>query len=261
MYKGIIYCYTCVINNKKYIGQTMYEKTRRSAFFVSERYSTNKTAKKLNKFDAARKKYGIDNFVYEILEEFSSNDKKSVIEWMDDREIYFIALYNTYKTGYNSTKGGHKGWKGTNNSPRNTGKKMSKLTKEKCTFKGHHHTEENRKGISQRAKERYKDKTKHPMYGKHHSEESKRKNSESRKGKVMGKDNPNSKSVSCFTKEGDFVKTFDSVGEAIRWLNSEKGLNISPTQGSISRCCNGIYKSAHGYVWKYNINGQTSEQN
>ena len=118
-------------------------------------------------------------------------------------------------------------------------------TKKKISesHKGKKCSEETKKKMSESQKG-----GKNHMYGKHHSEESKRKNSESRKGKVMGKDNPNSKSVSCFTKEGDFVKTFDSVGEAIRWLNSEKGLNISPTQGSISRCCNGIYKSAHGYV-------------
>ena len=38
--------------------------------------------------------------------------------------------------------------------------------------------------ISNSAKERYKDKTKHPMYGKKQSNESKRKNSESHKGRA-----------------------------------------------------------------------------
>ena len=40
------------------------------------------------------------------------------------------------------------------------------------------------KKISNSAKERYKDKTKHPMYGKKQSNESKRKNSESHKGRA-----------------------------------------------------------------------------
>lgn len=48
-------------------------------------------------------------------------------------------------------------------------------------------SDETRKKISQKAKERYTDKTKNPMYGRHHSEESKRKMRELKVGYL----NPN----------------------------------------------------------------------
>ena len=82
------------------------------------------------------------------------------------------------------------------------GRPMSELTKQNLTFKGHKHSEETKQILSDKAKERYKDPTKHPMFGKHHSEESKRKNSESRKGKCVGIENVKSKAILCFTKSG-----------------------------------------------------------
>ena len=48
----------------------------------------------------AIQKYGIDAFTYEILEECT-------LEQLDEREIYWIAFYNTYKGfGYNCNEGG-----------------------------------------------------------------------------------------------------------------------------------------------------------
>lgn len=47
----------------------------------------------------AIKKYGKENFSIKELE------KCSIAE-LDEREIYYISLYNSYYKGYNSTKGG-----------------------------------------------------------------------------------------------------------------------------------------------------------
>ena len=44
-------------------------------------------------------KYGIDNFTFEILEECKVSE-------LDDKEKYYIQLYDTYKNGYNMTTGG-----------------------------------------------------------------------------------------------------------------------------------------------------------
>ena len=54
-----------------------------------------------------------------------------------------------------------------------------------------------------------------------------------------------SKKVSQFTKEGDFIKTFDSLTIA----SQETGTNIS----CISRCAlgNPKNKTANGFVWKF----------
>ena len=52
-----------------------------------------------------------------------------------------------------------------------------------------------------------------------------------------------SKKILQFTKSGKFIKEWPSLSEASRHLK----INC----GNICRCCNGIRKSACGYVWKY----------
>lgn len=44
-------------------------------------------------------KYGIENFHIELIEECSINE-------VNEREIYWIERYNSFKEGYNATKGG-----------------------------------------------------------------------------------------------------------------------------------------------------------
>ena len=52
-----------------------------------------------------------------------------------------------------------------------------------------------------------------------------------------------SKKILQFTKSGEFIREWPSMREA------ERELGIA--RSSISCCCNGIRKSAGGYVWKY----------
>ncbi len=52
-----------------------------------------------------------------------------------------------------------------------------------------------------------------------------------------------SKSVSQFTLDGEFIKTYPSASEAGR----EMGIN----DVSIRYCCNGKHKTAGGYIWKH----------
>ena len=46
------------------------------------------------------RKYGIENFTFSVIEECSQ-------EQLNEREIYWIEYYDTYKNGYNSTLGGY----------------------------------------------------------------------------------------------------------------------------------------------------------
>lgn len=94
--KGVIYCYHCIPTGKKYIGKTKNEKIRKR----SHRYKAKKGIK--NNFYNAIRKYGWENFVYGVIEEFD-------ILLLDEKEIYYINFYDTYNTGYNSTKGGEGG--------------------------------------------------------------------------------------------------------------------------------------------------------
>lgn len=54
-----------------------------------------------------------------------------------------------------------------------------------------------------------------------------------------------SKKVSQYDKDGEFLRSFNSVKEAEEYLGYEKG------RTKISECCNGKRKSCLGYIWKY----------
>jgi hypothetical protein len=67
--------------------------------------------------------------------------------------------------------------------------------------------------------------------------------SKGKKGKGMGKDNPNAVKVVQFSIDGSKIKVFDTITQASESTNSNKG--------SIVSCCRGRYKTAGGYKWMY----------
>lgn len=92
---GFIYKITNCENNKVYIGQTVGS--------IEHRFKEHKNAAKRGcdyKFHRAIRKYGVENFIIEQVEECNNN-------LLDDREIYWIKYYDSYHKGYNSTKGGN----------------------------------------------------------------------------------------------------------------------------------------------------------
>lgn len=141
-----IYKYTNKINNKIYIGQTCKS--------LEERAQKGRNYKGSRHFYNAIQKYGWDNFTVEILED------NLTCEEANEREVFYIALYNStdIRIGYNLREGG-----------------LNSAV-----------SEETRKKISQNAIERYKDKTKNPMYGKKHSQETLNKMSQCK----IGEKNP-----------------------------------------------------------------------
>ena len=97
---GIIYCYTNLINGKKYVGQTInpekrYNQHKSSAFNEKDKdYNTP--------LHRAFRKYGYDNFNYEIILSTSS------LDILNELEIYFIDKYKTQvPNGYNILEGGN----------------------------------------------------------------------------------------------------------------------------------------------------------
>ena len=251
MKTGIIYCYLNPINDKRYIGQTVNEQARKSAFRTKELYCTRLgNGGKLSKFDAARKKYGINTFVYSVLCKIQDDDLEILHNRLDELEQYYIKKYDTFHSGYNSTEGGNSGRLSDETKQKISeslkGRPMSELTYQKLCLVRRPHTEESKKKISEKAKQRYANPQNHPIFGKKHSEESRRKNSESRKGKCMGVENGKSKPIQCFTKSGKFVKEFACQSDACEWLGRNRKDNAQ-----ISKCCHGKAKTAHGFVWKF----------
>ena len=97
---GVIYCYTSP-SGKKYIGQT-YEELKRKARWKNMKYAYGGGLK----IENARKKYGPENFKYEVLDTLEATTKKELTELLNIKEMYWINKFDTFKTGYNSTIGG-----------------------------------------------------------------------------------------------------------------------------------------------------------
>lgn len=84
-----IYCWTNLINNKKYIGQATDIERRKKQHI-------NQAGKLTTKLSRALGKYGLNNFDFQILEE-------CLADQLNQREHYWIHYYNTLKDefGYN----------------------------------------------------------------------------------------------------------------------------------------------------------------
>lgn len=88
-----IYKITNKVNGHSYIGQSID---------IERRWSQHKRFPvKDSKYPLyqAFYKYGLDNFIFEIIELCQPED-------LNKRETYYISLFNTYNNGYNQTLGG-----------------------------------------------------------------------------------------------------------------------------------------------------------
>lgn len=97
-----IYKYQNKINGKVYIGQSINLEARKYGHKSS---AFNKKANDYNsQFHQAIRKYGWDNFDYEIIAELTPEEYSK--ETLNKLEIFFIKYYNSYHNGYNATEGG-----------------------------------------------------------------------------------------------------------------------------------------------------------
>lgn len=96
---GIIYKYTSP-SNKCYIGQTYNEKERR------QKFNNIKNAYGGIKIDNARRKYGPENFTYEILYTIETDDKELLMDELNAMEEYYIEKFDSIDSGYNILRGG-----------------------------------------------------------------------------------------------------------------------------------------------------------
>ena len=89
-----IYLIKNKVNNCCYIGQSTN---------ITRRWRQHKEAAVNNEeapLYAAMRKYGIDNFDFSVLEECA-------VEELNNKEIEYIEKFNSYKQGYNQTRGGN----------------------------------------------------------------------------------------------------------------------------------------------------------
>ena len=93
-----IYKIQNLINGKIYIGQSIHIKARFNAHKSEARNGNTRPL-----YNAIRK-YGVENFSFEIIEECSK-------EKLNEREIYWIKKYDSFHNGYNLTPGGSEPYK------------------------------------------------------------------------------------------------------------------------------------------------------
>ena len=136
---GIIYKYTSP-SGKSYIGQTTNESKRRNKFkHVDKDYAGDK-------INNARRKYGPENFEYEVLEIVKCDSEEEMTEKLNTLEVYYIGLYDTFKNGYNMSIGGE-GSRGYKMTEEQVQKHINRMFTNN-PFKGKKHTEETKKAIS-----------------------------------------------------------------------------------------------------------------
>ena len=230
---GYIYVRINKVNGKKYVGQVTTIRFKARQY----KWKSNSFRYAGKAINAARAKYGIDAFDFEILKECKDDE-------LNYWEKYYIKELNT-KTpyGYNMTDGGE-GMSGYS-CPR-TEEWKRKISESE---KGKRITEKTRKKMSESAKKRkqplrteeWKRKIGEGNKGKKMSEEAKRKISEAQKGIPKIKLSKPVLQIDRYTNE--IIAEFTSIIE----VEKELGFNHS----NISKCCLRKIKSAYGYIWKY----------
>lgn len=218
-----IYKITNIVNNQCYIGQAVNIKKRwrehRSDAF-------NKNCKDYNMvIYKAIRKHGLENFTFEILEECSQ-------DLLNEKEVYWIAYFNSYYNGYNCTLGGDE-------SHIHLGKPVELYDKE-----GNFVIEYPNIATAARALDVFYGTLYQVIQGKRHSCKgyqaklkeddvliTRYKNKQGGKIPVLQKDD-----------NGNILNEFESSYEAARQL----GLDAS----TIIKCCNRKLKHCGGYRWE-----------
>ena len=126
MFNGRIYCITCLVNGKMYIGQTvqLLDNRWRRHVLSTQRGSDHK-------FHRAIRKYGEENFLVEEVLTVSAPTKEILKRKLDYVEMRLIKRFNTFRNGYNMTLGGE-GQLGKVFSEESK-RKMSEAAKKRCT--------------------------------------------------------------------------------------------------------------------------------
>lgn len=239
---GIIYKATNLVNGKIYIGQTVEdlpERVRKHLYEAHSKRDSNVV------FHRAIRKYGDDNFLWDIIDYADSKQE------LDVKEEYWINKYNSHihikkSNGYNMTFGGEgsEGYKHTEEAIQ----KMSNIQKERfknkenCPMYGKNHTEESKQKISEARKKLYTGEN-HPWHGRKHSDESKQKMRESSKGVCAGKENYQAKTIIQLTLDNVFVAKHDTIRDSAKSVNGH--------HSAISRCCSGHRGKHKGFKWMF----------
>lgn len=208
-----IYKITNKINQKIYIGKTEFSIEKRFKEHCRDAFKDRNEKRPLY---AAMRKYGIENFYVELIEETDSPE---------EREIFWIEEYRSFKNGYNATKGGD-------------GKRYLDYDLIISTYN-------QLQNISQTASilEISPDTVSRVL----HQNNVKILNNKEIHTKLYGK------ITNMYSLEGEFLKSFPSTNEAARYMVENKltGCKHTTIKQHITEVCTGKRKTAAKFKWKY----------
>lgn len=269
---GHIYVATCAKTGKQYVGQTVKTVDFRWKQHVVESGTSTNYNSKLNR---AIRKYGEDAFNLNILEEVDDNA-------LDKREIFWIEKLNTFHNGYNCTTGGggvpkyDQTFRKKIRDLWDNGFSIADIKrlmgcstdvvretlaihqnyidyrKEKIEkvpyimqydFDGNYINSYSSLDDAATATGAKKAAICSCCNGKYHSAGGYqwRYRQDSEPTKII----PHKKQVTQYTKSGDYIRTYNSAGEAGRLT----GVDAS----HIRECCKGTVMSAGGFQWRYAV--------
>lgn len=211
MTTGYIYKITNKINDKIYIGQTARD-------IDSRYYEHKKCAENTNTNQPlynAMRKYGVEAFKVELVEECDES-------MLNDREIYYIDKYNSYKNGYNATLGGD-GRPTTDYDQ--LAKDFMSAGQSMATYAAENGIKDTTIRHALRATNQLDEyKEIHPEYNTRF----------------------NTVAVNMLDKKtGKLIETFESISKALKFLDKDKD------KGHIKAVCTGNRQTAYGYKWQY----------
>ena len=242
---GYIYIVINDINHKVYIGQTSTSLKRRW------HEHTHTDINNGTHFHNALLKYGVDKFHLYLLEECT-------IDKLNEREIYYISIFNSYKDGYNMTPGGAgvPGYKHTDEDKI----KMAQASKQfwsslsdkdrqlfiqqrAAKLKGVPKSPEHRLALSEARQGKYTGKI-NGFYGKHHTQETKDIISKCNTGRKSNRRKP--------IKLVELNKQFNSYTEAWEWLVAQGLCKTKAPQSCTTQIKDSIKGNtrAYGYHWE-----------
>ena len=210
-----IYQITNDINGKIYIGKTEFSIEKRFKEHCQDAFRDRNEKRPLY---AAMRKYGIEHFHIELIEETDNPE---------EREVFWIENKRSFKNGYNATIGGD-------------GKKYIDYDLVISTYKEVKNAVHVAEMFGIHPDSVYNILKANNISSLYSSENSPNKELQ---GKICG----------MFSTNDELLKSFSTIKDAARYIIQENISkdNIKGISSHISQVCNGKRKSAYGYHWKF----------
>lgn len=214
---GFIYKITNILNNKCYIGQTHFTVEKR---WKEHKEDSHKESLRKRPLYNAIRKYGIENFIIETLEEV-----EDIL--LNEREIYWIDYYNSYgKTGYNATLGGDGQGVNRKYNYNEIALFLQQNKNVKITAKKFNCSNSTVSEIGRLYNIKIPNNGNQTMHNKYGI------------------------TISQYDKNNNYIQSFSSIRDAGQWCEQQgagKG-----AASNINKCLKGKMKTAYGYLWKQN---------